>query len=76
MPNNAAPEEKAPTPPAWGGMEIGLHLFTSCLVGTVLGWAFAHYVLGVPDATLGGLLGGLLGFIAWLYMLWKIVKAA
>lgn len=63
------------TQAAWGGAEIGLHLLTCCGVGTGLGWAIHTYGLGSASGVGGGIIGAVVGFVAWLYMLWKLVKS-
>ena len=59
-----------PKPPL-RGVDIGLNLLVSIVVTGGLGYAVDSW-LGTAPA--GMLTGGLLGFAAWLYTVWKLMK--
>lgn len=64
-----------PTPPdtkALGGVDIGLNLIVSVLVAGGLGYAADRYFNTLP---LWMLLGGFLGFLAWLRVVWTALNS-
>lgn len=64
-----------PTPPtdtkALGGVDIGLNLIVSVLVSGGLGYAADRYFNTLP---LWMLVGGFLGFLAWLRVVWTALQ--
>lgn len=57
------------------GMELGLNLLSCCVVGVLLGWAVEVYGLGHARGVVGGMLGAVVGFVAWMWMLWRMMQA-
>lgn len=59
-------------PPAFGGVDIGIHLIVCVLAGGALGYALDRW-WGV--APLGMFIGGVAGFGAWLTAVWRLMNS-
>jgi F0F1-type ATP synthase assembly protein I len=62
--NSTPPTDKKPL----GGVDLGLNLIVSVLVAGAIGYAADRYFNTLP---LWMLLGGFLGFLAWLRTVWQ-----
>lgn len=54
------------------GVDVGLNLMVSVLVAGGAGYALDAWLQTRPAAML---VGGLLGFVAWLWQVWKMMQA-
>lgn len=60
-----------PVKPALRGVDVGIQLFVSVLLCGTVGYALDTWLDCKP---LGMLVGGLLGFGAWLWGVWKMLQ--
>ena len=70
-PAHNAPDE-AP-PPAMGGGDLGVHLVICVLVASALGYGLDVWLHTSPWGLIGGIA---LGFAAWLWQIWKMLRPA